>query len=1113
MSNKIILKKSSVVAKVPLTSDLEYGELALNYADGKLYFKNSSNAVQSFSSATADTSSYVTLTGTQTLTNKTLTFPAIDNIKTGYTSTVAAGGITLLHAGSNHYQRFTGNNIHTVILPVTSTLSAGVSYTIENSATPGHNLTINSSGGNLVATVIPGTTITCMCIGTTLTTAADWDPEYTEFAAVTGTGSVVLNTNPTLIVTDTAFTLRDDADPTKQAQFQLSGITAGTTRTLQLPNADTTLMGTAGGTFNGAVGFNTTVIFHNTTASITASALTTGLLTLGGASGTGTMTFGQSTVSQTTNIQAGATASGSTKTLNIGTSGLSGSTTNIAIGSAVSGASSTTTVNNILAAPGQILTGGPNTFVRDYASGFSTTHTPTLPQEIGRLTLNGDSHNISIIGEIRSATGSTSGVTRFVLHIRSNTLPSKSFQLFEEEITNLGQIIRVRVYENTATGLVVIGYSSTSIIQNIGWSLKVQERGNYNYLQQVSALTPIDTTSLTEIVTTSTVRTLTGSLSVAGQLTSTVATGTAPLAVTSTTRVANLNVATAGTADTLTNALTIGTGLSGTSFNGSAAVTIAIDSTVATLTGTQTLTNKTIAAGSNTISGLTNANLSGTAGITNANLANSSVTIGSTAIALGASSTTIAGLTSVSSTSFTGDLTGNASTATTLQTARNINGVSFNGSADITINAVDSTARIASSLIGAANGVAPLDATSKISSTYLPSYVDDVLEYTNLATFPVTGETGKIYVALDTNKTYRWSGSAYIFITSGAVDSVAGKTGVVTLVKADVGLGNVDNTADSVKSVASATTAGSAATLTTARTINGVSFNGSADITVTANTTNSLTIGTGLSGTSFNGGSAVTIAIDSNVVTLTGTQTLTNKTIAGAAISGSLIPSADATYDLGSAAYKFKDLYLSGSSLFLNQTSMQTHASGIVFSHSTNTTVIPIGGGAHTLVTLAGTETLTNKTLTSPSLTGTVGLTSTTLFSINGNTGNNGQFLARGPTGLTWTGAPTASLVTLTDVSINNAQPQQVLTYTGSAWINAESNAVVASAVFATSQADLGFVYDSVVNIQENLGSVAEIAYSIYDLGVLSFTGIISLNNIDQSVKSDYIGYSIIFGF
>lgn len=53
----------------------------------------------------------------------------------------------------------------------------------------------------------------------------------------------------------------------------------------------------------------------------------------------------------------------------------------------------------------------------------------------------------------------------------------------------------------------------------------------------------------------------------------------------------------------------------------------------------------------------------------------------------------------------------------------------------------------------------------KIPTSQLPSYVDDVLEYTNLAAFPSTGETGKIYVALDTNLTYRWSGTAYIEIS------------------------------------------------------------------------------------------------------------------------------------------------------------------------------------------------------------------------------------------------------------------------------------------------------------------------------------------------------------
>lgn len=78
-----------------------------------------------------------------------------------------------------------------------------------------------------------------------------------------------------------------------------------------------------------------------------------------------------------------------------------------------------------------------------------------------------------------------------------------------------------------------------------------------------------------------------------------------------------------------------------------------------------------------------------TSGVGNTQLENSAVTIGSTSVSLGGTATTIAGLTSVSSTGFTGALTGNASTATTLQTSRTINGTSFNGSADITIAFVD----------------------------------------------------------------------------------------------------------------------------------------------------------------------------------------------------------------------------------------------------------------------------------------------------------------------------------------------------------------------------------------------------------------------------------------
>lgn len=61
---------------------------------------------------------------------------------------------------------------------------------------------------------------------------------------------------------------------------------------------------------------------------------------------------------------------------------------------------------------------------------------------------------------------------------------------------------------------------------------------------------------------------------------------------------------------------------------------------------------------------------------------------------------------------------------------------------------------------------APLDEHGIIPAANLPSYVDDVLEFNTLSDFPSTGESGKIYVTLDTNLTYRWTGSKYIEISS-----------------------------------------------------------------------------------------------------------------------------------------------------------------------------------------------------------------------------------------------------------------------------------------------------------------------------------------------------------
>lgn len=66
---------------------------------------------------------------------------------------------------------------------------------------------------------------------------------------------------------------------------------------------------------------------------------------------------------------------------------------------------------------------------------------------------------------------------------------------------------------------------------------------------------------------------------------------------------------------------------------------------------------------------------------------------------------------------------------------------------------------------GIPNGYASLDGAGHVPAAELPSYVDDVVEYADFASLPAAGETGKIYVTLDDNLTYRWSGSSYVELT------------------------------------------------------------------------------------------------------------------------------------------------------------------------------------------------------------------------------------------------------------------------------------------------------------------------------------------------------------
>jgi hypothetical protein len=220
---------------------------------------------------------------------------------TPLTLTTASATPLVLTNTSGYQQQIIGGTNQTITLPSTATLAVGWSFLITNGT--GFTVTVNTStGANVYANSNIGS-YRVWCVSTANNNAASWSSGAETFSFETGSGSVVRATTPTL------------ASPTFTS-----------------PSATGTL---------GFTGSNTAASNFHTTQ-------TGGILTMGGTSGTGTIILGRSTVSQQTDIQAGTTASGSTKAMNIGTSGLAGSTTNIAIGSAVSGATSRTTLNGIV---------------------------------------------------------------------------------------------------------------------------------------------------------------------------------------------------------------------------------------------------------------------------------------------------------------------------------------------------------------------------------------------------------------------------------------------------------------------------------------------------------------------------------------------------------------------------------------------------------------------------------------------------------------------------------------------------------------------------------------------------------------------------------------------
>jgi hypothetical protein len=192
------------------------------------------------------------------------------------------------------------------------------------------------------------------------------------------------------------------------------------------------------------------------------------------------------------------------------------------------------------------------------------------------------------------------------------------------------------------------------------------------------------------------------------------------------------------------------------------------------------------------------------------------------------------------------------------------------------------------------------------------------------------------------------------------------------------------------------------------------------------------------------------------------------------------------------------------------------------------------------VVTKDGTQTLTNKTFSDDlDVGGDLTVTGSLIMATNAENidlssgagilddqnsdGASGQILTSTGQGVRWQTNSAGNLSGLGDVSLSGLTSGQIIKYNGTVWVNADENTVVTSAVFAANAtSDLGPLSDENISATEDLEPEHETESqpngmgdtdAYYNMGSLAIDGVVGLRNVDQSLKSDYISYSIIFGF